>query len=322
MVQSSNRPNEYIFAGLMAALDNPLKPPPKSSGLAGLFYSPPPKQTAKAMDSLGLLDALAPKPTEPAGNPFALGENRSNAGNNVGVRPPNALSPALSFLGLVGSANSTPVLPAKKRNVFYSFHYDDIIRVNNVRHTEQFKAKILEVPQSHYDRSLWEPSKRTNPESLKGLIRDGVKDTSVVCVLIGTQTFARPWVRYEIARSVIDQKGLLAVDINSINHHKDRAPHPSGLNPLAFMGVGYMADGTYRLFEKNLRFINCQWRSTWERYSDYMAAVPLPKYLPAMNVGYLHSLDCGTVRYDAVGNDVWKNMASWLNVAATAAGRK
>ncbi|MFN7125907.1 MAG: TIR domain-containing protein [Allorhizobium sp.] len=222
----------------------------------------------------------------------------------------------------MGFAYSSSVLPATKRNVFYSFHYADILRVNNVRHSEQFKAKILEVPQSHYDRSLWEASKRTNPESLKAMIRDGVRGTSVVCVLIGSNTFARPWVRYEIARSVIDQKGLLAVDVNSINHHQTRAPHPPGLNPLSFMGVGYLKDGTYRLFEKNVRIVNGQWQEIWERYSAHLGPVQLPRYLADMNVGYLRSLDQRTMRYDAVLDDVWTNLARWLNTAAVAAGRR
>jgi Thoeris protein ThsB, TIR-like domain len=241
---------------------------------------------------------------------------------------PSANAP--SFLGSIPSspparprfATSTPALPTVKRSVFYSFHYDDVIRVNNVRHTEQFKAKILEVPQSHYDRSLWENSKRTNPESLKSLIREGVKNTSVVCVLIGTQTWSRPWVRYEIARSVIDQKGLLAVDLNSINHHHDRCPHPLGPNPLSYMAVGKMRDGTYRLFEKNARVLNGQWQWSWDRYVDHMAEILLPKYLPVPAVGYVSPLDLGGYRYDACRNDVWKNMPAWLNLAATRAGRK
>lgn len=236
--------------------------------------------------------------------------------------PPNTSTNAFSFLGSFSTETAAPPSPTVKRSVFYSFHYDDVIRVNNVRHTEQFKAKILEVPQSHYDRSLWESSKRTNPESLKNLIREGVKNTSVVCVLIGTQTWARPWVRYEIVRSVIDQKGLLAVDLNSINHHRDRCPHPLGPNPLSYMAVGKIQDGTYRLFEKNARFVTGQLQWFWDRYAGHMAAVPLPKYLPIPAVGYVSPLDLGAYRYDACRDDVWKNMPAWLNLAAARAGRK
>lgn len=237
-------------------------------------------------------------------------------------QPVRSPSNALSFLGTIAAETATPALPTIKRSVFYSFHYADIVRVNNVRHTEQFKAKVLEVPQSHYDRSLWENSKRTNPESLKDLIREGVKNTSVICVLVGSDTWSRPWVRYEIARSVVDGKGLLAVDINSINHHKDRCPHPFGLNPLAYMAVGKMQDGTFRLFERRAHLLNGQWQWSWDRYADYTLAVSLPKYLPAPATGYVTPLDHGAYRYDARHDDVWTNMPVWLNLAAARAGRR
>lgn len=88
------------------------------------------------------------------------------------------------------------------------------------------------------------------------------------------------------------------------------------------MGVGYMSDGTYRLFEKKTRIVDGQAEGVWVRYADHLAAVPLPKYIPHMGVGYLWSLDQFTIRYDAVNNDVWSNLAEWLNIAAVAAGRK
>jgi MTH538 TIR-like domain (DUF1863) len=70
------------------------------------------------------------------------------------------------------------------------------------------------------------------------LIRKGVDYTSAVCVLIGTSTWTRPWVRYEAARAVIDGRGLLAVHINGIRHHQTKMPNVFGLNPLEFMAVG------------------------------------------------------------------------------------
>lgn len=261
----------------------------------------------------------------PAGNSLTPLRPAARFGNTFSnpllgpLSPPSRVNTLSSFDSLFGDLAS---LPTTKRKVFYSFHYDDIIRVNNVRHTEQFKAKILEVPQSHYDRSLWETSKRTSPKALKELIRDGVKDTSVVCVLIGSQTWSRPWVRYEIARSVIDGKGLLGVDLNSINHHEDRGPHPLGPNPLAYMAVGKMSDGTYRLYEKNGRVLPGQVIWTWELYGDYALAVTLPKYLASPDVGYVMPLSSGAFRYDARRDDVWKNMSTWLNLAAVRAGRK
>jgi hypothetical protein len=63
-----------------------------------------------------------------------------------------------------------------------------------------------------------------------------------VCVLIGTDTWQRRWVKYEIARAIIDGRGLLAVHINNIRHHQTRTMHPLGINPLAVMGVGKLQE--------------------------------------------------------------------------------
>jgi MTH538 TIR-like domain (DUF1863) len=314
MVPPPNKPNASILAALMGAVDSSLKPWSKQGILADLLSTP-------LSDKSHVSKQVSPQQR-------SLGDSRHLLSSSLDrlyefdIHAESKPSPAFDFVGLNRFADSLSSSLPTKRNVFYSFHYNDIIRVNNIRHTEQFKAKILEVPQSHYDRSLWETSKRTNPESLKSMIRDGIKNTSVVCVLIGTNTFERPWVRYEIARSVIDQKGLLAVDINSITHHKDRVPHPLGLNPLAFMAVGNTGDGNYRLFEKNRRRINGQWQWIWERYRDHMAAVPLPKYLTPMSPGYVRCLDQGAFRYDAVLHNVWSNLPHWLNAAALAVGRR
>jgi len=135
---------------------------------------------------------------------------------------------------LLLSARYEPVTPVRrqngyvKRRAFFSFHFDDIMRVNNVRNA--FKVWY---PGDHrlptfYDSSLWGQRDLTTDDAVKRLIREGVENTSVVCVLAGTGSWKRRWVRYEIARSVIDRKGLLVVDINGINHHVDRTPHPRG----------------------------------------------------------------------------------------------
>ena len=67
--------------------------------------------------------------------------------------------------------------------------------------------------------------------------------TSAVCVLVGSETWLRRWVRYEIARAVIDELGLLAVHINSIRHHQRLTTDALGPNPLEYMAVGKVQDG-------------------------------------------------------------------------------
>jgi hypothetical protein len=77
-----------------------------------------------------------------------------------------------------------------------------------------------------------------------------MKFSSIVCVLIGTNTWFSRWVRYEIALAIINERGLLAVDLNSINHNHRRTPDPLGVNPLNFMGVRKDESGAWRLVER------------------------------------------------------------------------
>ena len=200
-----------------------------------------------------------------------------------------------------------------KRKAFFSFHYDDVMRVNNVRNAFKIYNPTSILAPTFYDSSLWESRKMEGEESLKRLIREVVEHTSVVCVLVGTETWQRPWVRYEIARSVIDKRGLLAVHINGLAHHQRRTADVRGLNPLNFMAVGLMHDATYRLFEN----IN----GSWCRYERHTPAVDLPKYLSPPKVGFVTPLNEGTMEYDFVAQKGHENIDGWIDLAAKLAGR-
>jgi len=158
-----------------------------------------------------------------------------------------------------------------KRRVFFSFHFDDIMRVNNVRNVWKIDHPDAQANRSFYDSSLWEARQLEGPEALKRLIREGVAYTPAVCVLIGTATWSRRWVRYEVARSVIDGRGLLAVHLNNINHHQTRRPHPVGPNPLDAMGIAVKTDGQLYL---------CEWSNgQWQWYADYTQSITKPAYI-------------------------------------------
>src|SRR6266436_7197216 len=130
------------------------------------------------------------------------------------------------------------LIPTTKRKAFFSFHYDDIMRVNVVRNAWKIDHPDNALMRSFQDSSLWESRKLEGDEAVKRLIREGVEYTSAVCVLVGSETWQRQWVKYEIARSVIDGRGLLAVHINGLNHHESRSPDTPGFNPLHLLGVG------------------------------------------------------------------------------------
>src|SRR6266446_3081700 len=102
------------------------------------------------------------------------------------------------------------------KRVFFSFHYQDVIdfRANVVRQHWQLKPDREDA--GFFDASIWESAKRTGSVAVKRLVNSGLEGTSVTCVLVGSETFERPWVRYEILKSFRRGNKLLAVDINSI----------------------------------------------------------------------------------------------------------
>jgi hypothetical protein len=106
------------------------------------------------------------------------------------------------------------------RRTFFCFHYqNDIFRANVVRNhwvTQRDSNKKYNT-RLFWDGSLWEEVKRNGDEAIKAAIDEGLKNTSVTVVLIGEQTYARKYVKYELERSYEDGKGLLGVYIGRID---------------------------------------------------------------------------------------------------------
>lgn len=212
----------------------------------------------------------------------------------------------------------------KKRKVFFSFHFDDIMRVNNVRNSWKIFHPENQLMRSFYDSSLWESKQLEGDDALKKLIREGVEYTSAVCVLVGTETWSRRWVKYEIARAVIDKRGLLAVHINGLNHHQRGKPDPLGYNPLHLLGVHQDQNGRFSLYERRSVIVNSltnqkEWQ--WHPYQDYTFAVDLPPYLTAPGAGYVRPLSHGTAEHDFVAGTGHTNIGAWIDSAAQKAGR-
>jgi hypothetical protein len=235
--------------------------------------------------------------------------NSFNAFSNFPPPPPFGNSNWLQSL-------SAPI----KRRAFFSFYFGDIMRVNVVRNAwKVVRPDGALGGRTFYDSSLWESRQFEDPETLKRLIREGVGYTSVVCVLVGTQTAIRRWVRYEIARAIIARRGLLAVHLNGIRHHQPLVPHVRGPNPLASMAVGKLQPNNallppvYYLFEYT--------QQGWVRYRDHTDPVSLPTYLPDLSPGYVMPLSAGTAEWDYIANDGSKNIGLWIDRAAQAVGR-
>lgn len=116
------------------------------------------------------------------------------------------------------------------RQVFFSFHYEmDIWRVNQVR-----KSGFMQPETGFIDHSLWELAKLRGAQALQSLIDSGLSGASVTAVLIGAETANRPWVQYEVAKSVTDRKGLLGVRIDRL---ADASGKTGGRGPDPFVQV-------------------------------------------------------------------------------------
>jgi hypothetical protein len=310
-------PTQSPWGSLFDPPAAPTPPAPFGSLLGstefGSLFDPSPAPPKNALAGLlGMIGQPSPPPASSLSGLFA-----SNSLADL-IAPP------------VASVRPVPTYaPATvKRKGFFSFHYADIIRVNNVRNAWKINAPGREDKRQFFDRSLWESVQRKNPDGLKNLIRTGMTHASAVCVLVGAATWSRPWVRYEIARSVIDKKGLLAVHINSLRHHQRLVSDVLGDNPLAFMAVGCPnTKGIYFLYERMLRQVvrygQATWEWQWDKYSKHGSPVPLPKYMQATppQVGFVVPLSDVTAIYDYVVEEGHKNIGAWIDTAALRAGR-
>lgn len=208
---------------------------------------------------------------------------------------------------------------ATKRKVYFAFRFKDIMRVNNVRQSGKIGHDQEKNPRDFYDRSIWEKSSSTEPETLKRLMREAVEHSSVVCLLNGIETYNSRWVKYEIARAVIDKKGLLNVDIAGLTHHQTLVPETPGLNPLSAIGIFKHGSGKFYLYEHKLLLKSvapAKYEWEWHPYLDYTLPVSLPPYLIAPQVGYVMPLSEGARSYDYVTHSGVTNLGTWIDAAA------
>jgi len=126
------------------------------------------------------------------------------------------------------------------RRVFFSFHYEqDIWRATNVRNSGRVDARAAA---GWNDASLWEEAKRKGRGEIERLINEGLHGSSVTVVLIGAGTADRPWVKYEIAKSIDRGNGMLGVRIHRIKDQQGRRG-VRGPTPRA------LADGGYPVYD-------------------------------------------------------------------------
>jgi len=192
------------------------------------------------------------------------------------------------------------------KRVYFAFHYQDVIdfRANVVRN--HWLTKPDREVAGFFDASLWEEAQNKGDVSLKRLINSGLEGTSTTCILIGSQTYARPWVRYEILKSFKRGNAILAVHINSIAG-KNKLIKSLGSDPLLHVGVTFSDSGlTATLHEK----VNGEWYEFDE--IDGSASYRIDPVADQYKGKGFH-LGNFYPTYDWVADDGYDNFSTWVD---------
>ena len=191
------------------------------------------------------------------------------------------------------------------KRVFFSFYYQDVVdfRANVVR--QHWLTKPDREAAGFFDASIWGNAQLSGDVGIKRVINSGLDGTSVTCVLVGSETYSRRWVRYEVMKSFRRGNALLSVHINSIKG-RDQNVQQSGPNPLKHLGVTFSESGlTATLWET----VNGQWREYTEidGSSSYQTGRVQPQYRgKGFNLGQWYP------EYDWIGSNGHENFASWI----------
>ena len=109
------------------------------------------------------------------------------------------------------------------RRVFFSFHYEnDVWRASIVRNSGVVEGSAAAGFQ---DASLWEEAKKKGEAAIQRMIDAALNGTTVTAVLIGAETSTRPWVDYEIKKSIERGNGLLGIYVDQIKGSDGRTSY-------------------------------------------------------------------------------------------------
>jgi len=112
-----------------------------------------------------------------------------------------------------------------KRQIFYSFYYDDdVFRVQQIRNIGALEDNKPVSPNE------WEQIKKNGDRYIQNWIDENLKYKSCLVVLIGSETYSRKWVKYEIEKAWNDGKAVLGIYIHNLNCMKNgkcnKGPNP------------------------------------------------------------------------------------------------
>lgn len=203
------------------------------------------------------------------------------------------------------------------RRLFFSFDYENVsdFRVNVVRNSQ----KIKKGESFFIDNSMWEEAKTKGEKALMKLIDTELNGSSVTVVLIGSETYSRKWVKYELVKSFVEGKGIFGININRIKHVRTQKIAAKGPNPFEYLRVTVDEEGRRIYFEE---LANRRWKS-FELLPEDNNRVSNSRYF---GLGGKNEKDeCGETykfselgfrTYDWVMDNGQENILHWIEEAA------
>ncbi|SRR5713101_3211105 len=187
------------------------------------------------------------------------------------------------------------------KHVYFAFHYQDVIdfRANVVRR-HNFAEGVKSA--GYYDHSIWEEARRTSPLALKRLINSELENTTVTVVLIGSDTWARRWVRYETFESIKRGNLVFGIHINHIKG-KDERTKPLGPDPFNNLALEFSEDGA---FIRPTEWKDGRWQYSTDIDPYPPAQKPHPKRGQHLKLSVWHRV------YDWMQDNGYENFDSWI----------
>lgn len=187
------------------------------------------------------------------------------------------------------------------KRVYFAFHYKDVIdfRANVVRN---HNALTSAQRAGYFDASIWEESKKKGDLALKRMINSELQNTSVTAVLVGSETYLRPWVRYEIFKSIEIGNALIAIHINGIAD-KNKETKNLGPNPFEHCALSISSDG--RKGTPMVWYVN-QWR-TYSKLGEFGIAEQ-----PSSRRSKIIQLSTWFPIYKWNADDGYNNFKNWI----------
>ena len=118
------------------------------------------------------------------------------------------------------------------RRVFFSFHFgNDAWRVAKIKNIGALERNTPVAVNE------WEAVKRGGDRAVKKWIDENMHMRSCAVALIGSETYSRRWVLYELQKAWNDGKGIVGIHIHNLLNHQ-HLPSTKGPTPLDYVYNG------------------------------------------------------------------------------------